>query len=541
MHRRNAVTHALLNSDTLTSIYLIQEPWFDTIGTARQDTARQGVDILGGVASPGWEILYPAIPKGQRPKVMAYVQKWIPNTQTEPPFMVVPRLDVSNHPCVQVLDIIFDKTNWRIINFYHDIRDASCLPALTTLDIDPLIPTLAIGDFNTHSSEWSPRDVPWSNWAGQLEEWANRNLLALANNPGEVTCRGAEHECDLVIDLAWVNTAAAQMDTFTNLRVDWEGSLGSDHACLRIVGTSQWVTNQPTEGANPGYVVNPERKEEWIKHFKDAPPSLLLPSTPTAEEVEQAAAELYEHIQSANEKTFCRRCPFHPKAAPWWNEACARATQTLCSLANPGDRNAAHTQLRRTVRAAKCQWADEYITNSNLWDIATWRHGRKISKVPSLCGPNGLAHMHGEVAEILSQRFFVKTPPQVNPVLHDDPPQLPMRQLPPINKQLIEPLLKKAATKSAPGQSGHMWTILKWAWEADAERITDLLSACITAGHHPRQWKEAIVCVIPKPNRADYTLAKNFRPISLLECMGKLLEKVVVKLIQYIGIWTSTQ
>jgi hypothetical protein len=64
MRRRNAVTHALLNSDTHTNIYLIQEPWFDTIGTARLDTAQQGVDILGGVASPGWEILYPVIPKG---------------------------------------------------------------------------------------------------------------------------------------------------------------------------------------------------------------------------------------------------------------------------------------------------------------------------------------------------------------------------------------------------------------------------------------------------------------------------------------------
>jgi hypothetical protein len=37
--------------------------------------------------------------------------------------------------------------------------------------------------------------------------------------------------------------------------------------------------------------------------------------------------------------------------------------------------------------------------------------------------------------------------------------------------------------------------------------------------------------VIPKPNRADYTLAKNFRPISLLECLGKLLEKIVAKII----------
>ncbi|KAH9994361.1 hypothetical protein BJV74DRAFT_723383, partial [Russula compacta] len=57
--------------------------------------------------------------------------------------------------------------------------------------------------------------------------------------------------------------------------------------------------------------------------------------------------------------------------------------------------------------------------------------------------------------------------------------------------------------------------------------ITNLLTACLCTGYHPSQWKEATVCVVPKPNQADYTLAKNFCPILLLECMGKLLEKVV--------------
>ena len=100
-----------------------------------------------------------------------------------------------------------------------------------------------------------------------------------------------------------------------------------------------------------------------------------------------------------------------------------------------------------------------------------------------------------------------------------------------VDKTFVEPLLKKAANRSAPGQSGHTWALLKWAWEADSERIVMLLDACLRAGHHPRLWKEAVVAVIPKPKRSDYTLAKNFRPISLLECLGKLLEKVVAKLI----------
>jgi hypothetical protein len=129
------------------------------------------------------------------------------------------------------------------------------------------------------------------------------------------------------------------------------------------------------------------------------------------------------------------------------------------------------------------------------------------------------------------QRFFAKDPPDMDPHFHDNPPRLPMRQLPPISKELINPLIQKVASKSAPGQSGHTWTIIKWAWEANVEHFLELFEACLSAGHHPRQWKEAVVCVIPKLNCTDYTLAKNFRPITLLECIGKLLEKVVAKLI----------
>jgi len=61
--------------------------------------------------------------------------------------------------------------------------------------------------------------------------------------------------------------------------------------------------------------------------------------------------------------------------------------------------------------------------------------------------------------------------------------------------------------------------------------MTELLNGCLRAGHHPHQWKEAVICIIPKPNRADYTLPKNFHPISLLECLGKLLEKAIARMI----------
>ena len=193
---------------------------------------------------------------------MAYTCKRAPNSQLEPPFTVVPQLDVSAHPCVQVLDIVFDMSTCNIINFYHDVHDTSSLEVLTSLDIDELMPMLVMGNFNTHANAWSPPDVPRSRWADQVERWAAQNLLTLANNPGEITHWGADHECDSVIDLAWYNTGAVQSSTFYDLRMDWEGSLGSDHVCLQIAGITQPAANPPREEGNTGYVVDPECKEE---------------------------------------------------------------------------------------------------------------------------------------------------------------------------------------------------------------------------------------------------------------------------------------
>ena len=157
MRKRNAVTHALLNSDKDTNLLLIQEPWFSKIGTARQDNTKQGVDIQGGVTAPKWELIYPSLTEGQCPKVMAYARKNSAMDFDTPQFTAVPRFDICKHPTLQVLDIILDEEHWRVINFYHDVRDNTSLQALLALDIDPTIPTLLIGDFNLHSQTWSPQ------------------------------------------------------------------------------------------------------------------------------------------------------------------------------------------------------------------------------------------------------------------------------------------------------------------------------------------------------------------------------------------------
>jgi hypothetical protein len=262
MRKRNAITHALLNSINNTDLILIQELWYNQIGTTRKDNAHEGIDVLGGVAAPAWDILYPGLGKNKCPKVMAYVRKQLPGATH---FTVVPRLDICQHPTVQVLDIIFNKEQWRVINHYHDILDDSSLHALLELDIDAIIPTLVIGDFNAHSQAWSPPDVTRSRGATCIEEWAATNLLTLANTPREITRSGSNNEKDSVIDLAWYNEAAILASTFSGLTVDWEGSIGSDHAMLHISGRTHKPTSWLNRETDLGFLIDPEKGGEWTR------------------------------------------------------------------------------------------------------------------------------------------------------------------------------------------------------------------------------------------------------------------------------------
>ena len=73
MRKCNLITHALLNSAENTNIFLIQEPWFGKIRTTKTDNDREGTDTFGGIATAGWEALYPGLKADQKPKVMAYM------------------------------------------------------------------------------------------------------------------------------------------------------------------------------------------------------------------------------------------------------------------------------------------------------------------------------------------------------------------------------------------------------------------------------------------------------------------------------------
>ena len=90
----------------------------------------------------------------------------------------------------------------------------------------------------------------------------------------------------------------------------------------------------------------------------------------------------------------------------------------------------------------------------------------------------------------------------------------------------IQGHLRKCKPKSAAGLDGIGYNLLKRVPPPYITYITKFFGACLRVGYFPKEWKHAKTIMIPKPDK-DLSLAKNYRPISLLSCLGKLFERLL--------------
>jgi hypothetical protein len=61
--------------------------------------------------------------------------------------------------------------------------------------------------------------------------------------------------------------------------------------------------------------------------------------------------------------------------------------------------------------------------------------------------------------------------------------------------------------------------------------LTHLFNHCIRLSQFPTSWKEAKVLALPKAGKGP-KFPKNLRPIRILASMGKVFEKVILKIVK---------
>ena len=78
---------------------------------------------------------------------------------------------------------------------------------------------------------------------------------------------------------------------------------------------------------------------------------------------------------------------------------------------------------------------------------------------------------------------------------------------------------------------GHIKHIIKD--KSCLKNIVSIANTCIELGYWPNHFKKSTTIVIPKPNKSSYNSLKSFRPIVLLDTMGKLIEKIIGERLQF--------
>lgn len=94
----------------------------------------------------------------------------------------------------------------------------------------------------------------------------------------------------------------------------------------------------------------------------------------------------------------------------------------------------------------------------------------------------------------------------------------------PITLDEIRNTIQKTGSRKAPGKSLINKECKINVPETMINNMKHIFNASLSAGIFPNSFKKAIIKFIPKPKK-DHTDPLNFRPLSLLETIGKILEK----------------
>ncbi|EAQ93820.1 hypothetical protein CHGG_02055 [Chaetomium globosum CBS 148.51] len=236
-----------------------------------------------------------------------------------------------------------------------------------------------------------------------------------------------------------------------------------------------------------------------------------------------------------------------PYAKRWWTTDLTRLRQTYTFWRNQARsrRRIGQTapELEQRARMAakeyhdairrqkSSHWNDFLADDANIWQATKYLQtgsGTMGDKIPPLVRPDGsITEGKAEQAQELLTAFFPPLPARI-----EDEGQRPQRapvHMPDLTMEEIEQKVLSAKPWKAPGEDGLPAMVWRQLWPVVKDRVLHLFRTSLRDGDIPSQWRNAKIIPLKKPGKSEYTLAKSWRPISLLSTLGKILEAVIAE------------
>lgn len=259
------------------------------------------------------------------------------------------------------------------------------------------------------------------------------------------------------------------------------------------------------------------------------------PSPKSIEEIEEQLEALEQNLQQAMDYA---SAPMPDQVIPWWNpkltiykETLQQINYKLRRIIEPLTRNIlqiAQTSIRRkyrkAIRQAKMDAWKQFTTRTSAWGLPyTVMKKTNYAQLGNLQKEDGgWTTTADEVSEIMLKCKFPDDSNTISPGQWTGSPSV----VPKITGALVTKLLKDTSNQKAPGPDRINNKTIKILNKVFPALLPRLYTACLMEGHFPSRWKQEIIVFIPKPGK-DPTTPEGFRPITLLNNMGKLFERII--------------
>jgi hypothetical protein len=172
-----------------------------------------------------------------------------------------------------------------------------------------------------------------------------------------------------------------------------------------------------------------------------------------------------------------------------------------------------------------------------VWGLVRWtkdRTSRFLAYTSLLTDGKATITQPDAKADLLAKTFF-PFPPDAD--LSDIagytyPTPLTM---PDITPEEVKQTIDRTKPDKAPGPDDIPSLAFHLAKAELSPHLCFLFNACLRAGYCPKHFHESKTVALRKPGRSDYTVPKAYRPIALLNTMGKILDAIIATRISYMA------
>ena len=399
-------------------------------------------------------------------------------------------------------------------------------------------PFIITGDFNAHHEMWDTRtrsNPCGRNLVESLKNFPDICLLTPRNLP---TYHHQHTNAYSTLDLTFVSSNLFPMSS-----VQLAEDMGSDHEPIwtRIAYSPELIQGRRL----PRWKFESGRWDDWIKK---------LPQLSNKVELDDKVNTFQNSLMETSKSIFklTKETITVKYSKPWWNDNCAQAIQDKHKSRNlfrkhPTEQNFSDYKSKESIalKIIKESKINSFRNFCSEISYSTpikkvWNHISALSKKFKPSNPT-VFYLNSMVITDSVTKCGMLADKYENLFKCKDRQKRNCRYLLPITMGLVddssEPynlpitvaeldLSLSTLKMSSPGEDLIHNNMLKLMPKDYKFYLLDIFNHSFDMGKFPKQWKSSIILPILKDGKSR-TETDSYRPISLLPCCGKLMEKII--------------